>query len=66
MPLNMDNQTAFQNDPNDKMTASWWHNFSVEEASELSISMDSYESVDLDLFLFRDDDGDGNFSSGEE
>ena len=66
MPLYMDNQTAFQNDPNDKMTASWWHNFSVEEASELSISMDSYESVDLDLFLFRDDDGDGNFSSGEE
>ena len=28
--------------------------------------MDSYDGVDLDLFLFRDDDGDGLFSSGEE
>ena len=66
MPLYLDNQTAYQNEPNDKMTASWWHNISVEDATEISISMDSYDSVDLDLFLFRDDDGDGNFSSGEE
>jgi len=65
-PISLDDQSAFQDDPNDKMTASWWHNFSIEEATELSISMDSYDSSDLDLFLFRDDDGDGVFSSGEE
>ena len=66
MPHYLDNQAAYQNEPNDKMTASWWHNLSVEDATEISISMDSYDSVDLDLLLFRDDDGDGNFSSGEE
>ena len=65
-PVNLDNQTAYQDEPDDKMTASWWHNISIENATELSISMDSYDSVDLDLFLFRDDDGDGEFSSGEE
>ena len=65
-PLSLQNQTAFQDEPNDKMTASWWRNLTVEDASELSISMDSYQDADLDLFLFRDDDGDGLFSSGEE
>ena len=65
-PISLDNQSASQDEPNDKMTASWWHNFSIEGASELSISMDSYDSSDLDLFLFRDDDGDGSFSSEEE
>lgn len=65
-PISMDNQSATQDDPNDKMTASWWYNLSIAEATELSISMDSYDSSDLDLFLFFDDDGDGDFSSGEE
>jgi subtilisin family serine protease len=65
-PISLDNQYGHQDDPNDKMTASWWHNFSIEEATELSISMDSYDSSDLDLFLFHDEDGDGEFSSGEE
>ena len=65
-PIYLDNQVAFQDDPGDKMTASWWYNLTMEEASELTVSMDSYDSVDLDLFLFRDEDGDGIFSSGEE
>ena len=65
-PLTLENQTAYQDDPNDKMTSSWWHNFSLTGATELSIEMDSPDSVDLDLFLFRDDDEDGVFSSGEE
>ena len=65
-PIFLDNQLAFQDDPGDKMTASWWYNLTMEEASELTVSMDSYDSVDLDLFLFRDEDGDGIFSSGEE
>ena len=66
MPVTLENQTAYQDDPNDKMTSSWWHNFSLADTTELSIEMDSPDSVDLDLFLFRDDDGDGIFSSGEE
>ena len=65
-PISLDNQSAFQDEPNDKMTASWWHNLSIDAATELSISMDSYDSSDLDLFIFYDDDGDGAFSSGEE
>ena len=65
-PMSLENQTAFQDDPNDKMSSSWWRNITVEEASEINVRMDSYVSADLDLFLFRDDDGDGNFSSGEE
>ena len=65
-PIYLDDQVAFQDDPGDKMSASWWYNLTVEEASEITVSMDSYDSVDLDLFLFRDDDGDGLFSSGEE
>ena len=65
-PITLENQTAFQDDSGDKMSASWWYNLTLEEASEISISMDSYEDADLDLFLFRDADGDGNFSSNEE
>jgi len=65
-PIHFDNETAYQDTTNDKMTASWWHNFSVENATELSITMDAYEEADLDLYLFRDDDEDGEFESGEE
>ena len=65
-PVSLTNQTAFQDDPGDKMTASWWQNISLEDATEVSIKMDSYDDADLDLFLFRDKDGDGNFTSGEE
>ena len=65
-PVYLDNQVAYQDDPGDKMTASWWYNLTIEEASELTVSMDSYDGVDLDLFLFRDENEDGIFSSGEE
>ena len=65
-PLYFDNETAYQDSSGDKMTASWWHNFSVENATELSITMDAYEEADLDLYLFRDDDENGEFESGEE
>ncbi len=65
-PIHFDNETAYQDVSSDKMTASWWHNFTVDEVSELSISMDAYEDADLDLFLFYDDNEDGIFSSGEE
>ena len=47
------------------MSASWWYNLTMEESVELTVSMDSYDGVDLDLFLFRDGDGDG-FSPQEK
>ena len=65
-PIYFENETAYQDVSNDKMTSSWWHNFTVEDISELSISMDAYESADLDLFLFYDENEDGQFTSGEE
>ena len=65
-PIYFDNETAYQDVSGDKMTASWWHNFTVDDVSELSISMDAYDSADLDLFLFYDDNEDGIFSSSEE
>ncbi len=65
-PIHLENQTAYQDVSSDKMTASWWHNLSLENASEISVSMDAYEDADLDLYLFHDVDGDGNFSAGEE
>ena len=48
------------------MTTSWWHDFTLEDITEVSISMDAYESADLDLFLFFDDNEDGQFTSNEE
>lgn len=63
--LSFDNETAF-NDGSNKMDASWWHNFSLSNVEEIAINMDSYGDSDLDLYLFRDSDEDGNFSSNEE
>ena len=38
----------------------------VHNSSELNIRMNAHDDADLDLFLFRDSNGDGEFSSGEE
>ncbi|RZD50350.1 MAG: hypothetical protein CXT65_02170 [Methanobacteriota archaeon] len=65
-PVHFDNETAFQDVSGDKMTASWWHNMTVQNSTELNIKMNAHEDADLDLFLFRDSNGDGTFSSGEE
>jgi subtilisin family serine protease len=65
-PIHFPNETAYQDDSGDKMSASWWYNFSVEDAAELSVRMNAHDDADLDLFLFRDADGDGVFESGEE
>ena len=65
-PAHFDNETAFQDVSGDKMTASWWHNMTVQNSTELNIKMNAHEDSDLDLFLFRDSNGDGTFSSGEE
>lgn len=63
--IKFDNETAYH-DGSNKMDASWWHNFSISNASEISINMNSYGDSDLDLYLFRDSNGDGNISSDEE
>ena len=63
--INFDNETAYH-DGSNKMDASWWHNFSISNASEISINMNAYGDSDLDLYLFRDSNNDGNFSSNEE
>ena len=65
-PAHFDNETASQDISGDKMTASWWHNMTVQNSTELNIKMNAHEDADLDLFLFRDSNEDGTFSSGEE
>jgi len=65
-PVSFDNQTAFQDDPDEKMTSSWWHNFTIKDAAELEINMDSYDDSDLDLFLFMDNDENGIITSSEQ
>ena len=60
-----DNETAFDDGAN-KMDSSWWYNFSLENTTEISINMDAYDDADLDLYLFRDSNQDGNYSSDEE
>ena len=65
-PVHFDNETAYQDVSSDKMTSSWWHNVTVQNSTELNIEMNAHDDADLDLFLFRDSNGDGSFSSGEE
>tara|TARA_B100000029_G_scaffold516560_1_gene630908 strand:- start:1076 stop:5068 length:3993 start_codon:yes stop_codon:yes gene_type:complete len=65
-PAYFENETAFQDVSGDKMTASWWHNMSIQNSTEIDIRMNSHDDADLDLFLFRDSNGDGIFSSNEE
>ena len=65
-PAHFDNETAYQDVSGNKMTASWWHNMTVQNSTELNIRMNAHDDADLDLFLFRDSNGDGEFSSGEE
>ena len=65
-PAHFDNETAYQDVSGNKMTASWWHNMTVQNSTELNIRMNAHDDADLDLFLFRDSNEDGAFSSGEE
>ena len=65
-PAYYDNETAFQDVSGDKMTASWWHNMTIENSTEIDIKMNAHDDADLDLYLFRDANGDGSFSSNEE
>lgn len=70
-PIFLPNETAMD-DGSNKMSASWWRNLTLNNSKSLSIEIDvaSEESLsddsDIDLYLFRDDDGNGDFSSGEE
>ena len=65
-PVYLENETAFQDVTGDILSSSWWYNLSIENSTEIDIRMDSPDDVDLDLYLLRDSNGDGNFSSSEE
>ena len=39
---------------------------SIHNSTEIDIRMNSHDDADLDLYLFRDSNGDGTFSSNEE
>ena len=70
-PIFLPNETA-QDDGRNKMSASWWRNITLNNSKSLSIEIDvaSEDSLsddsDIDLYLFRDQNGDGDFSSDEE
>ena len=68
-PINLYNESVSQDTRGDKMTASWWKNLTINNSESISIEIDAeghHADSDIDLYLFRDSNGDGEFSSGEE
>ncbi|MBP12244.1 MAG: hypothetical protein CMA71_01710 [Euryarchaeota archaeon] len=68
-PINLYNESVSQDTRSDKMTASWWKNLTINNSESLSIEIDAeghHSDSDIDLYLFRDSNGDGVFSSEEE
>ncbi|MFN8472693.1 MAG: S8 family serine peptidase [Anaerolineae bacterium] len=59
-------ETAHQDNPNDPGSASYKRAFTVTHASRLTVSIDGGIGPDLDLFLLRDGNGDGKFTSPDE
>lgn len=59
-------QAIGQDDPNNPLTASWKRSFSVQGGSIIQIRLDGQPGTDLDLFLFRDANGDGTPSQDEQ
>ena len=70
-PIFLPNETVLD-DGGNKMSASWWRNITLNNSKSLSIEIDvaSEDSLsddsDIDLYLFRDKNEDGEFSSDEE
>ncbi len=68
-PINLYNESVSQDSRGDKMTASWWNNLSINNSDSISVEIGvegHHADSDIDLYLFRDSNGDGEFSSGEE
>jgi hypothetical protein len=64
--LHLTAQTVNQDNANDPLTASWRRPFSVTDGSAIEIVLDGPDGTDLDLFLYRDADGDGLPVAGEQ
>ncbi|MFN8475621.1 MAG: S8 family serine peptidase [Anaerolineae bacterium] len=65
-PLVRNSETVNQDNPNDPSSASYKYPFTVTHASRLTVSIDGGSGPDLDLYLLRDSNGDGNFTYPDE
>ncbi len=57
--------TARQDDPNNRSTASYKRQFSVDHAVSISLTLDGGRGPDLDLYLVYDANRDGQFTTNE-
>lgn len=64
-PMEYPNELIYQNDPDDKKTSNWSREFDVSGAEYIKVNISSQYSIDIDLFLLRDD-GDGIPEWGSE
>ncbi len=55
-----------QDDSGNPLTASWRRTFTVQHGSLIDLVLDGVEGDDLDLFLYRDANGDGNPQTNEQ
>jgi hypothetical protein len=58
-------QTAQQDDPNDPSTASVKVPFTIDHAGHATINASLPSGEDIDLYVVRDANGDGNFTADE-
>jgi hypothetical protein len=58
-------ETAHQDDPNNPATASVKRSFTVSHAGRLSVNVSLGGGNDIDLYVLRDANGDGQFTSNE-
>jgi hypothetical protein len=59
-------QVVQQDTPTDQLTASWRRAFDVEDGAWIDIVLDGADGTDMDLYLYRDADGDGQPAAGEQ
>lgn len=58
-PQDYADQTIMQDDPYNPMTSSWTCEYMISGAGLIEVSTTSSESIDIDLYLIHDSDGDG-------
>lgn len=58
-------QQAYQDNPDDPANSSYTQTLSVAQGGLLDIGLSGVSGDDLDLYLFRDADDDGEFTNGE-
>ncbi|UCG68749.1 MAG: PKD domain-containing protein [Thermoplasmata archaeon] len=64
-PMEYPNELVYQNVPSDKTTSNWSREFDVSGAKSIKVNISSPNSIDIDLYLLRDD-GDGIPEWGSE